>query len=174
MASLTVSTGIVGPAGRLLATPCGVWVRPALPSLSLAPSSSHCSLRSWGFYPKAWGKRNQFSCLVFSSSLSLGLLCPSLYVSLWVSVCLLVFPCRFLPFKPKVFKVRLWIARREAQLGNHTGISQSIHPSKSFLFSLPWLTCLMSVLLCSPLSESLCLRLAPGLLCLCSNPGPTA
>lgn len=174
MASSIVSTGIVA-AG---------WPASGHPVQGLGTASSaqpltgsqlpHCSLRSWGFNPEAWGKRNQFSCLAFSSSLSLDLLCSSLDVSVWLSVCLLVFRCRFLPFKPKVFKVRLWIARREAQLGNHTGISQSIHPSKSFLFSLPWRTCLMSVLLCSPLSESLCLRLAPELLCLCSNPGPTA
>ena len=56
----------------------------ALPSLSSAPSSllAFSGLGGLALKPVGKGEGNQVSCLVSSSSVFLGLLCPSLYVSL--------------------------------------------------------------------------------------------
>ena len=75
----------------------------ALPSLSLAPGSLPVFSGLGGSTLKLVGdgEGNQFSCLLFSGSAFLGLLCPSVYVSL--DLCL-SFPAESNPSNQKVSK----------------------------------------------------------------------
>lgn len=113
-----------------------------------------CVLRSWRFNSETGGRWGRKPVLLAFLRLRFSGSPVSLCVCL--SGSLSVFPCCFQPFQPKGFQGRSWIACREAQLGNHTGISQSIHPPKSLLISLPSPACLASVLLCLSLNLCLC------------------
>lgn len=143
--------------------PVQAWGR-CLPSLSSLPGPLLAFSGLGGLTLKlvGEGEGNQVSCLVFSSPIFLGLLCPSVYVSLDL--------CCLSPRFPTLPTKRL---PREV-LGSPAGKPsweiplESVNPSthQSHFSSLPSPGCLVSVLLCLSQTSS-------GVTLVCSNPGPT-
>ena len=123
----------------------------ALPSLSLAPGSLPVFSGLGGLTLKLVGdgERSQFSCLLFSGSAFLGLLCPSVYVSLDLCLSLL---CPTLPTKrfPREVLDRL---RGSPAWESHW--NQSIHPSTKVVSHFSAVATLPCVCPALPESESL-------------------